>query len=125
LADEAGDISARARQACHEAIADRVGDGRKYDRDRPRLPLECSGRWSSVREDYVGSLINLTLKVALFLGLFVLAFIFLFEPRLHPGWGFLFFFAAIFLKVFHRIPANTNQYGSLSGADVRIPAVHS
>ena len=27
-------------QARNEAIADRVGDGRKYDRDRPRLPLE-------------------------------------------------------------------------------------
>ena len=54
MADEARDISAWAGKAFNEAFADRVGDGGKYDRDRPRLPLECSGRWSSVREDYVG-----------------------------------------------------------------------
>ena len=41
-------------QACNEANADRVGNNRKYNRDRSRLPLECSGLWSSVREDYVG-----------------------------------------------------------------------
>jgi len=34
--------------------ADRVGNDRKYNRDRPRLPLKCGGLWSSVREDYVG-----------------------------------------------------------------------
>ena len=52
--DEAGKVPSRALQARNEARADRVGNNRKYNRDRPRLPLECSGRWSSVREDYVG-----------------------------------------------------------------------
>jgi hypothetical protein len=52
--DEAGKVPSRAWQACNEANADRVGNNRKYNRDRPRLPLECSGLWSSVREDYVG-----------------------------------------------------------------------
>jgi hypothetical protein len=46
--DEAGEIPARAGQARDEAVAHRIGDGRKYDRDRPRLPLECGGRRSLV-----------------------------------------------------------------------------
>ena len=37
-----------------KANADRVGNNRKYNRYRSRLPLEYSGLWSSVREDYVG-----------------------------------------------------------------------
>jgi hypothetical protein len=37
--DEAGKIPSRARQAGDEANADRVGNNRKYNRDRPRLPL--------------------------------------------------------------------------------------
>jgi hypothetical protein len=42
----------------YEAIAHRVGDARKYDRDRPRLALECGGPRSRVREDCVGSQID-------------------------------------------------------------------
>ena len=41
--DKAGNIPSGARQAGNEAGADRVGNVTKYDRDRPRLPLERSG----------------------------------------------------------------------------------
>jgi hypothetical protein len=44
--NEAGDIPSRAGQAHNEAGADRVGDNHKYDRDRPRLPLQCGGHYS-------------------------------------------------------------------------------
>jgi len=43
LGHEAGDVPAGAGQTGNEAFADRVADGRKYDRDRPRLPLEFTG----------------------------------------------------------------------------------
>jgi hypothetical protein len=52
--DEAGKIPSRVRQAGNEANANRVGNNRKYNRDRPRLPLKCSGRRSRVCEDHVG-----------------------------------------------------------------------
>jgi hypothetical protein len=38
----------------NEALADGVGDSRKYDRDCPRFQVECGGRWGSVRENNVG-----------------------------------------------------------------------
>src|SRR5271166_1511066 len=47
-------VSARAGQARNEPGADRVADDHKYDRDRPRLPLECSGHRSRACEDHVG-----------------------------------------------------------------------
>jgi hypothetical protein len=36
-------VAERAGQARNEAGANRVGDEHKYDRDRPRLALKCSG----------------------------------------------------------------------------------
>jgi hypothetical protein len=52
--DEAGDIAARTGQAGNKTLAHRIGDGNKYDRDRPRFLLESSGHWCRVCEDSVG-----------------------------------------------------------------------
>src|SRR5262245_18882661 len=51
--DEAGEIPARTGQARNEASADRVGDARKYDRDRPRRLLKRSGRRSRSCKDHI------------------------------------------------------------------------
>ena len=56
--DEAGDIPARTGQARNEASADRVGDARKYDRDRPRRLLKRGGRRSRGCEDHIRLEIN-------------------------------------------------------------------
>ncbi len=42
------------RQPGNKAGADWVGDIHKYDRDRPRLPLKCSGLRGRFCEDHVG-----------------------------------------------------------------------
>src|SRR6202011_3234759 len=38
----------------NEPLADRVSDDDKYDWDRARLPLECCGHGSPLREDQIG-----------------------------------------------------------------------
>ena len=52
MGNEARDIPARAGQARNQAGADRVADVRKYDRDRPRLPLDgCRRRGRACQDD--------------------------------------------------------------------------
>src|SRR5262249_37750776 len=51
---EAGDVSARLVEPWDEASGDRVGHGRKNDRDRPRLPLDGNGRRGRACQDDVG-----------------------------------------------------------------------
>src|SRR5262245_60906430 len=46
------------RQARNEASADRVGDARKYDRDRPRRLLKRSGRRSRSCKDHIRLQVN-------------------------------------------------------------------
>jgi hypothetical protein len=46
------------RQIRNKAGADRVCGQRKYDRDRPRLPVECCGRLSPFCEDHIWLQIN-------------------------------------------------------------------
>ena len=42
--DEAGDVPTRAVERRDDAAGDGLARARKYNRDRPRLPLEGSGR---------------------------------------------------------------------------------
>src|SRR5262252_8180595 len=53
-AGEAGDVPAPAIEPRDEAAGDGIGHAYKDDRDRPRLPLEGSGRWDRACQDDVG-----------------------------------------------------------------------
>ena len=54
LVGKAGDVPTRAVEPRDDAADDGVGHVRKDDRDRPRLPLECSGRRGPGCQDDVG-----------------------------------------------------------------------
>src|SRR5215471_4229395 len=51
---ETGDVPTRSIEPRDDAAGDGVGYALKDDRDRPRLPLESSGRRGPVRQDDVG-----------------------------------------------------------------------
>jgi hypothetical protein len=51
---EAGDVTARMRQARNETLTDGIRDDHKDDRDYPRLSLQRGGHGSSESEDHVG-----------------------------------------------------------------------
>jgi hypothetical protein len=51
---KAGDIAAWVGWAGNETLTHRVADDNKYNRDRPRFPLESSGHRCRVCENGVG-----------------------------------------------------------------------
>jgi hypothetical protein len=59
---KAGGVPTRAVEPGDDAAADGVGHARKDDRDRPRLPLEGSGRRGRACQDDVGSQANQLLR---------------------------------------------------------------